>query len=266
MSDGGTFCLTLDLENDWYLDDAALDHLVLAHLEEFLDLVDDLGVPLSVFAVGRTIEEHPWAVDRLRSALDCEFHLHSYRHDTSRSYEFETEVRRGMVAFREHFGHDPVGYRAPQGAIDPREFGVLEDLGFQFDSSVFPSYRPGKYNNLAAPTEPYVPASTSSLLEIPFGTIRGLRIPVALSYCKLFGRPLAGLLSVAPLPDVLVYNVHLHDLYETASHGELDQPKRWIMRRNIDRAESVLRRSVSAILSRGYEPATVTEVYDECAG
>ena len=99
-------CLTLDLENDWYFDDPALDHLVLDYLDEFLELIDELDVPLSVFVVGRTLETYPQKVDRMRSTLDCEFHLHSYQHDMSKSYDFETEVRRGMAAFRDYFDRD----------------------------------------------------------------------------------------------------------------------------------------------------------------
>jgi len=262
MSDTKLLCLTLDLENDWYFDDPELDHLVFDYLEDFLELVGELDIPLSAFVVGRTLEAYPEKVDRLGSVIDCEFHLHSYQHDLSKSYDFETEVRRGMTAYRNHFNRDPIGYRAPQGNIEPHEFPILEDLGFAFDSSIFPSYRPGKYCNLRAPLEPYTPENAQSMLEIPFGAFRGIRIPLSHSYFKLFGRPLSSYLSVAPLPDVLVYNIHLHDLYRTASHDELDEPKRWIMKRNLDEAESMFRTNISTLLSRGYKPTTMTEVYD----
>lgn len=261
-TDGGLLCLTLDLENDWHYDDQELDHTIFEHLEDFLGLIGEFDVPLSVFAVGRTLEKFPEEVDRMRSALDCEFHLHSYQHDLSKSYDFETEVRRGMNAYREFFGRDPVGYRAPQGNIEPHEFAILEDLGFDFDSSVFPSYRPGKYNNLTAPTEPFVPDGVSSLVEIPFGAFLGVRIPTSHSYFKLIGRPLSWLLSVGPLPDVLVYNIHVHDLYRTDSHDALATPKRWIMKRNLDNAEAMLRSNIATLLSRGYEPVTTTTVYE----
>jgi peptidoglycan/xylan/chitin deacetylase (PgdA/CDA1 family) len=255
-------CLTVDLENDWNFPDPSLDHLVLDHVGDFIRLIREIDVPVSIFIVGRTLEEYPAEIDRLESALDCEFHLHSYQHDLSKSYDFETEVRRGVRAFRDHFDRRPAGYRAPQGNIDPHEFPILEELGFAFDSSVFPSYRPGKYNNLTAPLEPYTPDTASSLLEIPVGAFRGLRVPLSHSYFKLVGRPLAAYLSVAPLPDVLVYNVHLHDLYRTASHDELDDPKRWIMKRNLDRSESLLRENVSTVRSRGYVPTTMTAVHE----
>lgn len=262
MTKARWLCLTLDLENDWYFDDPSLDHLVLDYLENFLGLLKGLQVPLSVFVVGKTLEKFPAKIRTIQKTIDCEFHLHSYQHDITKSYDFETEVRRGMNAYRNYFGRDPIGYRAPQGNIKSHEFRILEELGFFLDSSVFPSYRPGKYNNLTAPTEPYTPAGVSSLLEIPFGTFRGLRIPTSHSYFKLFGQPLSSYLSIAPLPEVLVYNVHLHDLYRTASHDRLSQPKQWIMKRNLENAETILQANISTLLSRGYKPVRITDVYE----
>jgi len=254
---------TLDLENDWYFDEPGFDHLTFEYLDDFIALVDEIGVPLTIFVVGKTIEKYPEEIDRLQSELDCEFHLHSYQHDISKDYEFRTELQLGKNAFREHFGRDPIGYRAPQGNIEPTEFQILEKEGFEFDSSVFPSYRPGVYSNLDAPLKPYIPDNVDSLLEIPLGAFRGTRIPCSHSYFKLFGFPLVRALSVAPLPSTLVYNLHLQDLYHTDSHDNLDTPKRWIMKRNLSRSKEMLERNVSQILSRGYEPVKMTKVYNE---
>ena len=261
MADEQLFALTVDLENDWEFDDPALDHLVLDHLDRFLALLDEFGIPVSVFVVGQTLERYPAHVDRIAETTDAEFHLHSYHHDLSHSVDFEADVHRGMEAFRGHFGRDPIGYRAPQGRITPAQLARLEDLGFAFDSSTIPSYRPGTYNNLSAPLEPHWPGPSGELLELPIGVFRAIRVPTIHSYFKLFGRPLSAYLSIAPLPNVLVYVVHLHDLYRTASHDALDAPKRWIMKRNLDDAESQFRTNLRTILSRGYEPVSMTDLY-----
>lgn len=256
------FCLTLDLENDWYFDEPGYDHLTFDYIDEFIDLINGLDVPLSVFVVGRTLERYPETIDQLSERLDCEFHLHSYQHDTSKQYDFGQEVLRGKAAFRNHFGTDPIGYRAPQGNITLEEVGLLEELGFEFDSSVFPSYRPGVYNNLSEPLMPYTPGGAVSMLEIPPGAFPTVRVPTSHSYFKLIGRPLSSLLSVSSLPDVLVYNVHLQDLYKTASHDQLSVPKKWIMKRNLDNSKRIFRKNISTLLSRGYQPVTMTDVYD----
>ena len=255
-------CLTLDLENDWYFDEPGYDHLTFEYIDEFVELISSLGVPLSIFAVGRTIERYPDVIDRLDDELDCEFHLHSYSHDVTKSYDFESEVCKGIEAYENHFGHRPIGYRAPQGNITDGEVSLLEELGFEFDSSIFPSYRPGVYNNLSAPLTPYIPAGASSLMEIPPGAFSGIRIPTSHSYFKLLGRPLSSYFSVSPLPNVLIYNIHLQDLYKTDSHDHLQFPKEWIMKRNLRNSERILRENISTIHSRGYKWTRMTEVYD----
>lgn len=260
---GKQFALTLDLENDWYFDEPGYDHLTFEYIDDFIELVDGLSVPLTVFVVGKTLEEHPEAVDRLATELDTEFHLHSYRHEPS-SNTFREELRLGKDAFENHFGHNPQGYREPYGDVAPEQFPVLADEGFTFDSSVFPSYRPGVYNNLDSPLEPYVPEGVPELLEIPLGVFRGARIPLSQNYLKLFGRPLVELLSVAPLPNTLVYNVHLQDLYRTASHEKLPGVKRRMINRNLDESAAILEESVERIQSRGYEPTTLSEINRHC--
>ena len=263
MSEHKLFCLTLDLENDWYFDEPGYDHLTLEYLDEFIELMQELELPLSVFVVGDTLERFPDEVDQLDAALDCEFHLHSYQHDTTKSYEFREEVRRGVAVFEDHFGDQPVGYRAPQGNIEPNEFMILDDEGFAFDSSVFPSFRPGVYNNLNAPIEPFWPDGGESLLEIPLGVVRGIRIPTALSYVKAIGQPMLSLFRVAPMPSVVVFNIHLQDLYRTDSHAQLQQPKKTFMLRNMERSAELFESAVNTLIARGYDPRHITDVVDQ---
>ena len=260
MSEEQLACVTLDLENDWYFDEPGYDHLTFEYIEEFIDLIDELGIPLSVFVVGRTLERFPEVIDQLDAELDVEFHLHSYGHDTSKSYDFGEEVRRGKQAFASHFGSDPIGYRAPQGNIEPGEFTVLEREGFRFDSSVFPSYRPGVYRNLDKPLQPYRPTEVEELLEIPIAATPYTRVPICQSYVKLFGRPYRHYLRKAPLPTPLVFNIHLQDLFRTDSHDKLGQPKRFIMKRNLNRSIDMFDETIALLREREYSFGRMTDI------
>jgi peptidoglycan/xylan/chitin deacetylase (PgdA/CDA1 family) len=226
-------------------------------------MIADLDVPVTVFAVGRTVERFPDRVAELARGIDAEFHLHSYSHDLSKSYDFRRELRRGVEAFEDYFGHRPEGYRAPQGNIEPSELAVLDDAGFAFDASVFPSYRPGIYNNLDAPLSPYVPDSAETLVEVPFAATPWTRVPISQSYLKLLGRPFVRYLESTPLPDPLVFDSHLQDFYRTASHDRLDQPLKFLHERNLDRSTDLFRGFVSHLRERGYEFTTVSTVVDD---
>jgi peptidoglycan/xylan/chitin deacetylase (PgdA/CDA1 family) len=226
-------------------------------------MIQELEVPLSVFVVGQTLERFPTIVDRLDAELETEFHLHSYQHDMTKSYEFSTEVKEGIRAYRNHFDTDPIGYRAPQGNITPKERIQLESAGFKFDASVFPSYRPGVYNNIRAPLTPYRPQETDELVEIPFGAVPYLRIPIAMNYLKLLGTPYLFLLKRVSLPSVLVFDSHLQDYWLTEFHTHLPNPKRSLMTRNIERATEMFRSFVGFMRAEGYEFRLISSVYEE---
>lgn len=254
-------CVTLDLENDWYFDEDGYDHLTFKYIDDYINLIRELNLPVTFFVVGQTIERFPEVIDKLDDQLDCEFHLHSYQHDTSKDYDFRTEIRQGKETFESHFGYEPTGYRAPQGNIKPQEFEILEDEGFAFDSSVFPSYRPGVYSHLDKPLSPYQPAEVDELIEIPIAATPHTRIPICQSYLKLLGRPYLSYLKHAPLPDPLVFNTHLQDFYYTASHDQLHQPKRSIMKRNLKRSVEIFSDAVADLRERGYSFGTITEIH-----
>jgi peptidoglycan/xylan/chitin deacetylase (PgdA/CDA1 family) len=254
-------CLTLDLESDWSIPNAPDRNPTFDLLDSYVAMISTLDVPVSVFAVGRTIERHPEVIERLRSDLETEFHVHSYRHDMTKSYEFRDEVTASIDAYESFFGDSPAGYRAPQGNIVPSEWIELERAGFAFDASIFPSYRPGVYNNLTAPLTPYVPDVVDALLEIPFAAVPGLRIPVSMNYLKLLGSPFVETIKRVPLPDPLVFDSHLQDYWPTAFHDNLPNPKRTLMTRNIDRAPEMFMDFMEFLKAEGYEFTTVSEVH-----
>ncbi|WP_312907210.1 polysaccharide deacetylase family protein [Natronosalvus caseinilyticus] len=264
-SSGPIACMTLDLEEDWCIPGDESPNPTFDHVDDYIALIEQLDVPISVFVVGVTIENYPGIVERLRWELDAEFHLHSYQHDMTKSYEFETEIQRGVAAFESHFGEPPRGYRAPQGNIVQGEWAELERAGFEFSSSVFPSYRPGVYNNIRAPLTPYVPTEVDRLLEIPFAAVPGLRIPISQNYLKLLGRPYLSLLKHVPLPTPLVYDSHLQDFWRTEFHDHLPQPKRTLMTRNMDRSVDILTEFVSTLRRNGYTFEKVSDLYEPVA-
>jgi len=239
-----TACITLDLESDWFVDKPGQSYYTVEYLPKYIEMIQELDVPVSIFVVGRFLEESPHAVEALRSELDSEFHLHSYGHDPEMSQGFNSDLRQGIEAFKTFFGSSPDGYRAPLGRITDQQLVTLDRQGFTFDSSIYPSYRPGAYNNLTAPTEPYQPHNTDTIVELPIGVIPYLRIPAAQSYLKLFGQSYLRLFDMVELPDPLIYVTHLHDFFETEANEYRTQPMKAIQKRNLrtstDLFESVI--------------------------
>jgi len=258
-----TACITLDLESDWFVDKPGRTYLTVENLDTYIELIQSVDVPVSVFVVGRLLEERPDVVERLNAALDAEFHLHSYAHDPEMSNGFRSDLREGIAAFESFFGRRPRGYRAPLGKISAQQITTLDSEGFAFDSSIFPSYRPGAYNNLDAPTTPYRPANTDELVEFPVGVIPYLRVPTAQSYLKLGGRSYLRLLDLLAPPEPLVFVSHLHDFFETPANEYRSQPMKAIQQRNIDESATLFEEFIERLRAMGYEFRTIETLYSE---
>ena len=258
-----TACITLDLESDWFVDGPQRSYITVEYLDTYIELIQSVDVPVSVFVVGRLLEERPDIIERLDAAVDCEFHLHSYAHDPEMTGGFRSDLREGIAAFESCFGHRPRGYRAPLGKISPQQIATLDDEGFAFDSSIFPSYRPGIYNNLDAPTEPYRPAGTDQLVEFPIGVLPYLRVPTAQSYLKLGGRGYLRLLEQLDPPEPLVFLSHLHDFIDTPANEHRSQPMKAIQQRNLTESATLFRELIQRLTAKGYRFRTVDELYAE---
>jgi peptidoglycan/xylan/chitin deacetylase (PgdA/CDA1 family) len=260
--------LTLDFECDY---GTALEHNAyeaVTHVDKLVALLERLDVPLTAFVQTELFDEQPEAVETLRDGgVDVQFHPHSHTHrgrdhtgaerDHERTrWEIETSTER----YREFFGCDPVGYRFPDGNVRRTDYELLAAAGYEFDASVFPSWRPGRFDNSDEPTVPaYLP--DHDLVEVPFTVFdERLRVPTALSYCQLLGRPYTDLLVAHP-PSVVMFNIHMHDLVTPSSYADLPRFYRAVYARNPD-GFAWLERVLTALDDRGYSFSVVDHVHD----
>ncbi len=132
------------------------------------------SVRATFFFVGWTAERYPQLV-REAHKLGHEVGCHSYWHRPVfrlSPKEFREDTNRAKQVIEEAAGVPVVGYRAPCFSINSSvawAYGVLEDLGFQYDSSSNPVHHP-LYGNHAGRRNPF-PLS-EGLLELPIATWR----------------------------------------------------------------------------------------------
>ena len=255
-------CITLDLEPDFAGRRAPTytgwDE---ARVRGMLDLLARHRAPLSVFAVADSLGAAPAVLDRMRDA-GAEFHLHSFSHDLAHPDSAE-EIARGQEAFTRFFGRPAEGYRAPEGRISAAGLARLDAEGFRFDSSVFPSFWP-RPRYLAYPRAPYRPAGTR-LVEIPMATVTPARIIVSLSWMKLLGWSAFRRLLDRPLPDPLVFDMHLHDLWPLPSRAGLRPPWSWLYARNEDQGHRILGAFLDTLDAKGYRFVAIGEAARDAA-
>lgn len=194
--------LSIDVED--YYQVSAFESLVgLARWEDYtprveantgkvLELLQTHGVSATFFVLGWTARKFPGLVRQIQ-ALGHEIACHSLHHQliyTMTPAEFREDTRTAKDILEQITGTPIRGYRAPSYSITRDSlwaFDILEELGFTYDSSIFP-IRHDRYGIPDAPRFPYRLAGRS-LMEFPLSTARlcGLNVPVAGGgYFRLF--------------------------------------------------------------------------------
>jgi len=200
-------------------------------------------LPLTLFAIGQDLSRAA-AAEKLRemASLGHEIGNHSYghRYDLTRlSREvMRCEVERGVEAIEEATGVKPTGFRAPGYTVSDELFGVLDEAGVAYDSSVFPcpTYWAAKATAiglialrgrssysvidtpkvLRAPTRPYRIGRPywkrgRGLVELPIQVTRGGRLPFIGTSLTLAGPKGARLLAKMCVGEPFV-NLELHGI------------------------------------------------------
>jgi polysaccharide deacetylase family protein (PEP-CTERM system associated) len=156
-------------------------------VHRLLDLLDAAGVKATFFVVGLLAEARPELVREI-AGRGHEVGSHSHAHRlvyTMNRHAFVAEMRDARRFLQDLSGQPVLGFRAPEFSVRSLDhwcFEALAEVGFSYDSSVFPIR--ARYGIVDAPRRPFVQVTKSgSLAEFPLATwnlagSRG-RVPIA---------------------------------------------------------------------------------------
>ena len=108
-----------------------------------LELLDKRGVRATFFVLGWVADHHPSTVREIVQAgheLACHSYWHRLVYEMSRE-EFVQDTVQAKAAIEDASGAEVTGYRAPSYSITMESEWALEillELGFRYDSSIFP--------------------------------------------------------------------------------------------------------------------------------
>jgi polysaccharide deacetylase family protein (PEP-CTERM system associated) len=175
-----------------------------------LDVLAEKNARATFFVVGPLAKSHPALVRKMVEA-GHEVASHSWAHRRAHRFtpaSFREDILASKDALEQASGAAVFGYRAPTFSI-MREtawaIDVLVELGFRYDSSVFPVHH-DRYGVPEAPRTPFlVRGYSGEILELPATTLRmfGQNLPVAGGgYFRLFPLFLMehGIRQLAALP------------------------------------------------------------------
>jgi peptidoglycan/xylan/chitin deacetylase (PgdA/CDA1 family) len=130
------------------------------------DCFETLDARTTLFTTANYALHEP---DLIRSLANRhEIASHGYFHST-----FEpTDLLKSRLALEDLLGKPVTGFRrARMGAVDPDD---VQQAGYQYNSSLHPTWIPGRYNHLGAPRLPFreqgvwqIPASVTPRLRVP---------------------------------------------------------------------------------------------------
>ena len=188
--------LTVDLE-EWFVVEALsgryppdqwpkLTPTVTRNTHRLLDLFRRKERRATFFVLGWCAERYP---QLMREIVDAghEIGCHSYYHvrvDAMTPDQYREDTRRVQSIVADATGVKPIGYRAPSWSLTPKTawaFEILGELGFEYDSSVFP-IKHDLYGVPQAPRKAFRMNLSGGryLWEVPASTVRflGQNLPV----------------------------------------------------------------------------------------
>ncbi|HKZ73029.1 MAG TPA: XrtA system polysaccharide deacetylase [Steroidobacteraceae bacterium] len=166
---------------------AEREYRVEANTERVLGVLAERGVRGTFFVLGWIAEKSPALVKRI-AAAGHEIASHGYSHEliyTQTQSAFRTETSRSKRHLEDLIGEPVIGYRAASFSVTSASLWALDvliDLGFKYDSSVFPIHH-DRYGIPGAAREPGTITAPSgrTLVEFPMATAEyfGLHLPVS---------------------------------------------------------------------------------------
>jgi polysaccharide deacetylase family protein (PEP-CTERM system associated) len=105
-----------------------------------LDLFAETGTRATFFCLGWIAERKPALIRRIVDA-GHEVASHGYGHNLLyelSASEVRADIERAHRLLEDTAGRQVIGYRAPSFSITPEALEVLRDVGYAYDSSVFP--------------------------------------------------------------------------------------------------------------------------------
>lgn len=129
-------------------------------LERVLDVLEEYDIKSTFFVPGAIIENYPDKIEMLRDG-NHEIANYGYKHENFGLLEKDSQrkiLEESNKIIKDFTGKFPRGFRVPHGEINKDTYDLLEEMGFDYDSSLMDDYLP---YDLSIDDHPY------NILEIP---------------------------------------------------------------------------------------------------
>jgi polysaccharide deacetylase family protein (PEP-CTERM system associated) len=174
------------LRDDW---DTLPDNIIYG-LDKILNYLYENNIKATFFFLGYVAERNPYLVEKVFN-FGHEIASHGYNHllvNNMSDIEFYNDLNRSKKILESIIGTEIIGYRAPTFSLDLFQFSklkILEDLGFKYDSSLFPLSSKRNGNEYFGND---IFKLTNNLFELPLSVskISKFKFPIGGGYFRLY--------------------------------------------------------------------------------
>jgi len=216
-------------------------------LLKILNILDKHKIKATFFTTASFAQKYPELIKKISQTHEIASHGLSH----SLNKHTEQQIQKSKQILESITGKTINGFRAPR--LQKPDFQLLNKLNFKYDSSISPTYIPGRYNNYK---EKRSITMKKGIVEIPISTLPVLRLPLAWLFFRTF--PLAYSKIITILNKNLNFtNLYLHP-WEFNSLNNFKIP-RYIKTNSGDKALKKLERYIIWCRKKNYIFTTFEE-------
>ncbi len=191
---------------------------VFRNVEQILEVLRRHNRHVTFFFLGLVAEKAPASFVRDIAGEGHEIACHGYGHEILHNLtdvEIREDIRRAKAFLEDLAQQSILGYRAPAFSVRPSVIEILQELGFQYDSSLNPTVVSRRYGRMewSRFREEGLIYRIGDLYEVPMSTlgILGRSLPVAGGgYLRLYPYPLFRLFARHVLRVKGLFNAYIH--------------------------------------------------------
>ena len=241
----------MDLEGDFDALTPARKYEALDKTQELEEFIKKNNLKFTVFTIGDIIKRKHNIIKRFQD-IQAEFEPHTYTHSFKKTGK--EEIIKAVKVYKDYFKEHPKGYREIAWMINKEKIKYLNELGFKYDSSISLAFK----KNI----DPFYYSNTN-LLEIPQTVTPILKVPFSISYMQLLGIKAFKLLC-KNMPNIIVFDCHLHDLIKTKNYKTLPPKFKLMYARNQLRKDPLktFKEFIKFIKTKDYKFIHMSELYN----
>jgi peptidoglycan/xylan/chitin deacetylase (PgdA/CDA1 family) len=221
-------------------------------LRKLLKLLEKHNIKTTFFTTASFASKYPQILKQL--AQKHEIASHNLHHNT-KNYNHQ-EVEKSKQILERIINKKIIGFRFPR--LKKPDFNSLKKLGFKYDSSISPSYIPGRYNNYF---EQKKITLKNGIYEIPISTMPLTHLPLSWLFIRFFGLSYAKFVTKHCMKKQKFTNLFFHP-WEFNNLKNFKIPF-YIKRNSGDKALNLLEKYILWCKKRNYKFTTFEEFINQ---